>query len=137
MGKNNQQLMNSKLANQKQRFALRKLTVGVASVLLGTTLTMIGGVQSASADANGTNPAGQQTTDSQQPQTPAAEQGQTAVYFKTANSDQQVDYQVISGVVGSTKTVQAPAHYQLANPDDNTVTIQAMPATINGRPNTL
>ena len=65
MGKNNQQLMNSKLANQKQRFALRKLTVGVASVLLGTTLTMIGGVQSASADANanGTNPAGQQPTE--------------------------------------------------------------------------
>lgn len=150
MGKNNQQLMNSKLANQKQRFALRKLTVGVASVLLGTTLTMIGGVQSASA--NGTSPAGQQNTEQANSSPlqmqmqlysisthsqPAAEQGQTAVYFKTANSDQQVDYQVISGVVGSTKTVQAPAHYQLANPDDNTVTIQAMPATINGRPNTL
>lgn len=44
MSKNNQRLLNAKMENKKQRFALRKLSIGVASVLLGTTLTMIGGV---------------------------------------------------------------------------------------------
>lgn len=44
MSKNNSQELMRKMANKHQRFGLRKLTVGVASVLLGTTF-MIGGVR--------------------------------------------------------------------------------------------
>lgn len=48
VSKNNKQLYTNKLQQQKQRFGIRKLTVGVASVLLGTTIFM--GNQVAHAD---------------------------------------------------------------------------------------
>lgn len=44
MSKNNVQEISRKMANQHQRFGLRKLSIGVASVLLGTTFA-IGGVR--------------------------------------------------------------------------------------------
>lgn len=48
VSKNNKQLYTNKMQQQKQRFGIRKLTVGVASVLLGTTIFM--GNQIAHAD---------------------------------------------------------------------------------------
>lgn len=42
MSKNNAQEYVRKMEQQRQRFGLRKLSVGVASVLLGTTF-MVGG----------------------------------------------------------------------------------------------
>ena len=162
MSKNNQRLLNAKMENKKQRFALRKLSIGVASVLLGTTLTMIGGGTQASASVNDNSnsvsqtsqPATQVTQPSQptvasenttptatSPVTPTEEQGSTAVYFKTRGTgstpDQQVDMTTVNGTVGSTQTVNVPDHYNLANGQTNTVTINAIPTTINGRPNTL
>jgi hypothetical protein len=38
VSKNNQKLLARKNARQHQHFALRKLTIGLASVLLGTTI---------------------------------------------------------------------------------------------------
>ena len=48
MSKNNQNEYMKRMEPQRQRFALRKLTVGVASVLLGVTFC-VGGAQ---ADAD-------------------------------------------------------------------------------------
>ena len=56
LSKNNHLMKAAKNAPKKQRFGLRKLTVGVASVLLGTTFLM--GAQVAKADSN----ADQETT---------------------------------------------------------------------------
>lgn len=47
LSKKNVQMMNCKGQPQKQRFGLRKLTIGVASILLGLTFL---GASSASAD---------------------------------------------------------------------------------------
>ncbi|WP_307777452.1 YSIRK-type signal peptide-containing protein [Limosilactobacillus reuteri] len=51
MSKNNAQEYIRKMEPQRQRFGLRKLSVGVASVLLGTTF-MVGGSTVAHADVN-------------------------------------------------------------------------------------
>jgi hypothetical protein len=55
VSKNNHKLISEKnRKNEKQRFALRKLNVGVASVLLGITFSVYGGGQMvAHADTQG------------------------------------------------------------------------------------
>jgi hypothetical protein len=45
LSKNNTSLYQKQHRDQRQRFGLRKLSVGVASVLLGTTFLIGGGVQ--------------------------------------------------------------------------------------------
>lgn len=57
-------------ANEKQRFSIRKLTIGAASVLLGTTLLWANGNQvkadentNADANDNNTQTSGQSTDD--------------------------------------------------------------------------
>lgn len=55
MSKSNKNLSNA-LANQRQRFSIRKLSVGVSSVLLGTTLFLVnGGVQVNADSVDSTN----------------------------------------------------------------------------------
>lgn len=58
LSKNNEKMLTERNMNQRQRFGLRKLTVGVASVLLGTTFFM--GTQVAQADSLGNAPAEKQ-----------------------------------------------------------------------------
>lgn len=54
VSKNNTKCLIEKNANKQQRFGLRKLSIGVASVLLGTTF-FIGATTNVQADANVTN----------------------------------------------------------------------------------
>lgn len=54
VSKNNTKYLIEKNANKQQRFGLRKLSIGVASVLLGTTF-FIGATTNVQADANVTN----------------------------------------------------------------------------------
>lgn len=58
LSKNNRQLINQMNAQQRQRFGLRKFTVGVASVLLGTTffLSGVANADTVSAQGNPTTP---------------------------------------------------------------------------------
>ena len=51
VGKNNYKTRTQKAANKKQRFSLKKLSVGVASVAVGTTL-FLGNAEGVSADEN-------------------------------------------------------------------------------------
>ena len=51
VGKNNYKTRTQKAANKKQRFSLKKLSVGVASVAVGTTL-FLGNAEGVSAEAN-------------------------------------------------------------------------------------
>lgn len=65
LSKNNVKILTEKNMNQCQRFGLRKLSIGVASVLLGTTFFM--GTQVAQADTLASSsteeqPASQQVT---------------------------------------------------------------------------
>lgn len=48
-GKNNHYEIERKMAPSKQRFGIKKLTIGTASVLLGA-IFMVGGTHSVSAD---------------------------------------------------------------------------------------
>lgn len=52
LSKNNNNLWNEKMEPKKQRFAIKKFTVGVASVLIGTTFAFYAGGNSASADTS-------------------------------------------------------------------------------------
>lgn len=51
---------NARMSEQKQKYALRKLPIGVASVLLGTVAVGMGTVQTAHADTTTNNTASQQ-----------------------------------------------------------------------------
>ncbi|MDY4646216.1 MAG: YSIRK-type signal peptide-containing protein, partial [Aerococcus suis] len=42
VSKNNQKLIQEKLANKNKHYALRKLSIGVASVAVGTSLAFFG-----------------------------------------------------------------------------------------------
>lgn len=68
LSKNNCFMKAEKNAPKKQRFGLRKLTLGVASVLLGTTFFM--GAQVAQADSNTDQPTTQLSSS-----TPASQEG--------------------------------------------------------------
>lgn len=87
LSRNNLQLLTQRSVRQRQRFGLRKLTVGVASVLLGTTF-FIGTAnaattsatttqatpataQPASANTAAATPAQQQATTQSEPNTAA------------------------------------------------------------------
>ena len=65
VSKNNHQLYQQKAADQKQRWGVRKLSVGVASVLLGTTFLLHSNhAVSANTVASGTTPSTTAQTDS-------------------------------------------------------------------------
>ena len=69
MSKNNAQEYVRKMEPQRQRFGLRKLSVGVASVLLGTTF-MVGGSTVAHADSTPTPTVVASSTSDQNQQVP-------------------------------------------------------------------
>lgn len=54
---------NARMSDQKQKYALRKLPIGVASVLLGTVAVGMGTVQTAHADTTTDNTASQQVAE--------------------------------------------------------------------------
>lgn len=123
MGKNNLQIVRQKTVNQRQRFGLRKLSVGLASVMLGVTFfagqglvahadsTMTSGESAVvtsdtsseqvnaadSAEEHATTGNGQQTadtsTDQQQPAHNAQLATATANNQATATTTNQVDPQ--------------------------------------------
>ncbi|WP_304652109.1 Rib/alpha-like domain-containing protein, partial [uncultured Ligilactobacillus sp.] len=65
LSKNNTNLYTEKLAPKRQKFAIRKFTIGVASVLVGTTFALYGGSSQVLADQNNASTAQQVTSDDQ------------------------------------------------------------------------
>ncbi|MEY8663123.1 MucBP domain-containing protein, partial [Ligilactobacillus faecis] len=63
LSKNNNNLWNEKMEPKKQRFAIKKFTVGVASVLIGTTFAFYAGGNSVSADDSINTSGGAVTTE--------------------------------------------------------------------------
>lgn len=57
LSKNNKKLQAQKMEPKQQRFAIKKFTVGVASVLVGTTFALYSGAGSVSADETATQEA--------------------------------------------------------------------------------
>ncbi|MCW4388159.1 mucin-binding protein [Limosilactobacillus oris] len=112
LSKNNLQLLTQRSVRQRQRFGLRKLTVGVASVLLGTTFfigtanaatssaaTTPATAQPASANTAAGTPTQQQTT-TQPESTAAANSQQPAVAAAVTSQTGQVsrDTATVSGL---------------------------------------
>lgn len=54
---------NARMSEQKQKYALRKLPIGVASVLLGTVAVGMGAGQTVHADTTTDNTASQQVAE--------------------------------------------------------------------------
>ena len=133
LSKNNRQLTNRMNAKQRQRFGLRKLTVGVASVLLGTTF-FLGGV--ANADTTGT------TKDSPAvfPTQEVSTNTQTATNnngSKTNKQSEQVDNQrSVSRNANEQSAVVAPAAQRTAAPNDETVSNLTFTGSVSDFKNT-
>lgn len=96
---NNRQLLTAKLRNRHQHFALRKLTVGVASVLVG--LTFMG----FTAHADTTQAASTQQPQSVEVSQPVSQAPQSSAVSTSsaATSDTQASVSTTSGSVTATK----------------------------------
>lgn len=80
----NREDLNRDLANQRQRFSIRKLSIGAASVLIGTALFFVnGGMQQVQADSVDTG------TDAHQEQVTGNGAGQNAAKNTDAAKDNQ------------------------------------------------
>lgn len=105
VSKNNRKLIAEKnRKNEKQRFALRKLNVGVASVLLGVTFSIYGGGQMV-AHADTTDNGGQtgdtaKVTNEQSPAT----QSQVTLDNSSTENDQEVTNNNVAGTSSSAGT---------------------------------
>lgn len=86
LSKNNLQLLTERNAQQHQRFGIRKLTIGVASVLLGTTFLMGGVVH---ADTNGFSTAETISGTTAVTNTSSTQDGQLSKNNSTTGKDQQ------------------------------------------------
>lgn len=85
MSKNNAQEYVRKMEQQRQRFGLRKLSIGVASVLLGTTF-MVGGSTVAHADSTPAPTVTVSSTTSEESQS-ASQQAANEVHEKATTSE--------------------------------------------------
>ena len=103
VSKNNKKLIAEKnRRNEKQRFAIRKLNIGVASVLLGITFSIYGGGQAvahADTDNASDQPEEAKTTNEQS----LADQSQV-----TLNNNAQTDNSVTAGETNKAATNQQP-----------------------------
>ncbi len=116
VSKNNRKLIAEKnRKNEKQRFALRKLNVGVASVLLGVTFSIYGGGQMV-AHADTTDNGGQtgdtaKVTNEQSPAT----QSQVTLDNSSTENDQEVTNNNVAGTSSSAGTQGGVADANAAN----------------------
>ena len=137
LSKNNRQLTNQMNAQQRQRFGLRKFTVGVASVLLGTTffLNGVANADTVSAQGNPTTPTTDQSivTSETTNATNNSHQDQRA-----AGGQQQVttDNQSVATGTVSERSVSAVPAAQRSAANDAAVSNLTFTGSVNGFKNT-
>jgi len=120
MSKNNAQEYVRKMEPQRQRFGLRKLSVGVASVLLGTTFMVGGTVAHANTDSTPAPTAAESVSTNVVSQNDA--QSQAAISSQTSGSQVEM-------VTNRNKNVIKTNDVQLQNL--NTPIVTSLSATIN------
>ncbi|WP_225432155.1 YSIRK-type signal peptide-containing protein [Limosilactobacillus reuteri] len=130
MSKNNAQEYVRKMEQQRQRFGLRKLSVGVASVLLGTTF-MVGGTV-AHANSTPTPTVAASSTTSDEPQS-TDQQAANEVNEKATTSDaaNQNDSQSKSALGSQTNGSQQPVITNQLKESKAAEPIKQVTATIN------
>lgn len=121
LSRNNLQLLTQRSVRQRQRFGLRKLTVGVASVLLGTTF-FIGTAKAATTSATTTQA------------TPATAQPASANTAAATPAQQQATTQSEPNTAATTQQPTAAA--MAANQDTATVSGLQFTGSVNGFKNT-
>lgn len=136
VGKNNQRLKNE--VQQRQVFALRKLSVGVASVLLGTTCMFINNVhadtvENTSNDNNNNNASASANTDASQPYAASetANMQSTAVSTDTNQNTatgQNADQNAVQSAATNMAQVVSPAPNTEADSTGDANQVQAAPA---------
>ena len=133
VGKNNQRLKNE--VQQRQVFALRKLSVGVASVLLGTTCMFINNVhadtvENTSNDNNNNNASASANTDASQPYaaSESANMQSTAVSTDT-NQNTATGQNADQSAATNMAQVVSPAPNTEADSTGDVNQVQAAPAT--------
>lgn len=140
LSKNNTQLRLERGALQRQRFGLRKLTIGVASVLLGTTF-FIGGAQAATTDevAINTPTTTASTTDSatvaQQPTAQTKTKQTSAVQDSPANTTGTSTQKSATSEQGSTSTTPITTQLAAEPSTKDSVTSEVATPTYSGMTN--
>lgn len=94
--------------NRRQRFSLRKYSIGVCSVLLGTAL-FAAGAQSASADEAASESAGTAASEAAQPATTESSQAEAPAASKAYGEGGSVPKIDLSGTVAATSETPASA----------------------------
>ena len=96
--------------NRRQRFSLRKYSIGVCSVLLGTAL-FAAGAQSASADeaTAASESAGTAASEAAQPATTESSQAEATTASKAYGEGASVPKIDLSGTTAATSETPAPA----------------------------
>ena len=94
--------------NRRQRFSLRKYSIGVCSVLLGTAL-FAAGAQSASADEAASESAGTAASEAAQPATTESSQAEAPAASKAYGEGGSVPKIDLSGTAAATSETPAPA----------------------------
>lgn len=131
LSKNNQQLQRQKMATQRQHFGLRKLNIGVASVLLGTSLLWWAGAKpvqaatkAAPAEAMTSQPTSAQPTKTKVVnlgQSPKSVSTDSVTESDTGKQGQQESPVVTptSSGMGTVTTESAPASSATAAPNES------------------
>lgn len=128
MSKNNQQEMQKKMASQRQRFTLRKLSVGVASVLLGTTF-LVGGTVAHADDV-------QNSSDDQQLANDNSLNQQTVTLKSQANSTVETKATAQTEQPAAENNHQAVSTSQKQDTANPTTTTENHQATANSQQTT-
>ena len=110
LSKNNKKLQAQKMEPKQQRFAIKKFTVGVASVLVGTTFALYSGVGSVSANETATQEATAEVVEDKADQTDDKEVTATNTAdaeASTANTDAKEATPAVEEVTDQSAQTQA------------------------------
>lgn len=124
MSKNNKRLREAKQANQIQHWSVRKLSIGVVSVMLGTTIFVATGATNVHADQlTGTPQATAQTTDNPsttssaaQPVTAPKDDQSTTVFSNDIKQELHIENEPNANI---NMVQQGSANDKIYNVDDN------------------
>ena len=110
LSKNNKKLQAQKMEPKQQRFAIKKFTVGVASVLVGTTFALYSGAGSVSANETATQEATAEVVEDKADQTDDKEVTATNTAdaeASTANTDAKEATPAVEEVTDQSAQTQA------------------------------
>ncbi len=119
LSKNNKKLQAQKMEPKQQRFAIKKFTVGVASVLVGTTFAMYSGAGNVSADETAT-----ENTSSEVVEDKAEDVNNKEVVLSNAATNAEVDSTSTANTDATAQPTEESAQTQANEAEKATDTVE-------------